>query len=84
MMKCTDPSIVLTYLGYPFPTMHLAGTSSCSKSFGETTPSGRPCKAHRSPNVLAQGPQKVAQGTLPGDTGHSLAGEHPNCVVDGG
>ena len=23
--------------------------------FGETTPSGRPCKAHRSPNVLAQG-----------------------------
>ena len=51
MMKCTDPSIVLSYLGYPFPTMHSAVTCSCSKSFGETTHNTEPCKAHRSPNA---------------------------------
>ena len=54
MMKCTDPSIVLSYLGYPFPTMHSAVTCSCSKSFGETTHNTEPCKAHRSPNDFEQ------------------------------
>ena len=32
------------------------------------TPSGRPCKAHRSPNVLAQGFRKSPQGTLAAGT----------------
>ena len=61
----------------------LCSYDSCSKSFGETTPSGRPSKAHRSPNDLGQGPPKVAQSTLAGDTRHSLAGEHLYGVIDG-
>ena len=31
-MMCTDPSIVLTYLGYPFPSMHSAIRTLCGPS----------------------------------------------------
>ena len=46
----------------------LCSYDSCSKSFGESTPSREAYKAHRSPNDLGQGPPKVAQSTLAGDT----------------